>query len=311
MDSGDPIGVIINKVIQDLTEKGLIRHSSGEESATIPGNTVKTSLFHQTEPLEIDLADPTTEEARRKSGIDAPADAEGLQLLMETTTSRLGAGRAGARYRTASWLLFQADQAVTQDTLYRDVAAETLEAADLFPVRSAVKEGKSEYLLRPDLGRKLGEEAKQEIAEKCIKNPNIQICVGDGLSAEAVETNLPKLLPVLQQGCRSAGLSMGTPFFIEFCRVGIMNDIGDIIQPDVLMLLIGERPGLGRAQSLSIYMGYRPQSGHTDADRDVICNVFDNGGTNPLEAGAFAVQYALRMIKHQASGVKLKTLESH
>jgi ethanolamine ammonia-lyase small subunit len=57
-------------------------------------------------------------------------------------------------------------------------------------------------------------------------------------------------------------------------------------------------------------MGYRPRSGHTDADRDVICNIFDNGGTNPLEAGAFAVQYAQRMIKHQASGVKLKTMES-
>jgi len=73
--------------------------------------------------------------------------------------------------------------------------------------------------------------------------------------------------------------------------------------------LIGERPGLGRAQSMSIYMGYHPQSGHTDAERDVICNVFDNGGTNPLEAGAYAVQMAQKMLRHQAAGVKLKLLE--
>jgi ethanolamine ammonia-lyase small subunit len=310
MEPGDPIGVIIKQVMKDLADKGLIQQPRETSTMSPTDILIQTSTFHQTEPLDIDLADPTTEGFRRKPGIENPADAEGLQLLMETTTSRLGAGRAGPRYRTASWLLFQADQAVTQDTLYRDVTPETLAAAGLLKVGSAIKEGKEEYLLRPDLGRMLSEEAKKIIEEKCVKNPNIQVCVGDGLSAEAVEVNLPRLLPVLQQGCRSAGLTMGTPFFIELCRVGIMNDIGDIIQPDVLMLLIGERPGLGRAQSLSIYMGYRPRSGHTDADRDVICNIFDNGGTNPLEAGAFAVQYAQRMIKHQASGVKLKTMES-
>ncbi|NTV37431.1 MAG: ethanolamine ammonia-lyase subunit EutC, partial [Anaerolineaceae bacterium] len=72
---------------------------------------------------------------------------------------------------------------------------------------------------------------------------------------------------------------------------------------------IGERPGLGRAESMSVYMGYRPQTGYTDAERDVICNVFDGGGTNPLEAGAYAVQMAQKMLKHQSSGVKLKLKE--
>jgi ethanolamine ammonia-lyase small subunit len=310
MDPKDNLDALINQITKDLSDKGLIHTALTMPQAPAPTPAPAILPLRQTSTLEIDLPDPTVEENRRKPGIDNPADVEGLQALVDTTTSRLGTGRAGPRYRTASWLLFQADQAVTQDTLYRNVAVETLTAAGLFSVKSAVKEGKEEYLLRPDLGRKLSEEAKRTIDEKCVKNPNIQICVGDGLSAEAVETNLPKLLPVLQQGCRSAGLSMGTPFFIELCRVGIMNDIGDIIRPDVLMLLIGERPGLGRAQSLSIYMGFRPQAGHTDADRDVICNIFDNGGTNPLEAGAYAVQYAQRMIKNQASGVKLKTLES-
>ncbi len=75
------------------------------------------------------------------------------------------------------------------------------------------------------------------------------------------------------------------------------------------MLLIGERPGLGRAESMSIYMGYRPRAGHTDAERDVICNVYDNGGTNPLEAGAYAVQMAAKMMQLQASGVRLKLAE--
>ena len=56
-------------------------------------------------------------------------------------------------------------------------------------------------------------------------------------------------------------------------------------------------------------MAYRPKTGDTDADRDVVCNIFENGGTNPLEAGAFAVQIAQRMLKHQASGVKLKLIK--
>jgi ethanolamine ammonia-lyase small subunit len=89
-----------------------------------------------------------------------------------------------------------------------------------------------------------------------------------------------------------------------------MNDIGDLLQPGVLILLIGERPGLGRAEALSAYMAYQPRAGHTDAEREVICNIFDGGGANPLEAGAYAVRMAQRMLKAQASGVSQKLMEA-
>lgn len=259
--------------------------------------------------VKIDLPDSTTAEMRARPQVKSPADPEALTALMATTTARLGVGRAGPRFTTASWLLFGADQAVTQDTLLRDVDEKLLQELNLFSVQTCVTGGKQEYLLRPDLGRMLSDEAKQAIAQKCVKSPTVQVCVGDGLSAQAIESNVKKILPVIQQGCQAAGLSLGTPFFIKYCRVGVMNDIGDILQPEVLLLLIGERPGLGRADSMSVYMGYRPRSGHTDADRDVICNVYDGGGTNPLEAGAYAVQFAQKMMRHQAAGVKLKMLE--
>lgn len=259
--------------------------------------------------LSIDLPDPTTDEMRQNPGVHNPIDTEGLQALMSTTTSRIGVGRAGNRLRTKTLLLFQSDLAVTQDTLYRDVDPQILAQFKLFTVHTQISEGKEEYLLRPDLGRKLNEEAKIMIQEKCVKTPNIQICVGDGLSAYAIDLNLPKIFPVLEAGCKTAGLSLGTPFFIQHCRVGVMNDIGDLIKPDVLILLIGERPGLGRAESMSAYMAYRPKNGDTDADREVICNIFDGGGTNPLEAGAYAIQMAQKMIKNQASGVKSKLVE--
>jgi ethanolamine ammonia-lyase small subunit len=188
----------------------------------------------------------------------------------------------------------------------RDVDPKLLGELELFSVQTSITGGKQEYLLRPDLGRLLNYDARKTIVEKCVKSPNIQVCVGDGLSAAAIEANLRQIFPVIKQGIQAAGLTIGTPFFIRYCRVGVMNDIGELLHRDVLVLFVGERPGLGWAESMSAYMAYRPKAGDTDAERDVICNIFEGGGTNPLEAGAVLVQLAQKMIKHQASGVKLK-----
>jgi len=255
--------------------------------------------------------DTTAATAIRAPGVMNPVAPEGLAAIMETTTARIGVGRAGARPRTAELLRFQADLAVTKDALERSVDPGLLAELGLFSVRTMVEGGKEEYLRRPDLGRRLSEEAKRTLAERCVKRPSVQLCVGDGLSARAIEVNLRKIFPVIESGCATAGLSFGTPFFVERCRVGAMNDIGDIVEPEVLILLIGERPGLGRADSMSAYMGYRPRSGLSDADRDVVCNIFDGGGVNPLEAGAYVLRLARSMIAAKASGVKLKMAEGN
>jgi ethanolamine ammonia-lyase small subunit len=236
-------------------------------------------------------------------------DADGLEALMESTTARIGVGRAGLRPVTGQLLAFQADLAVTKDALTRVVDPGLLDELGLFTVRTRVEGGTEEYLRRPDLGRRLSEAAMTEIAGRCTKNPDVQLCVGDGLSAQAIEANLRRIFPVIKSGCATAGLSFGTPFFIERCRVGVMNDIGEVLAPRVLILLIGERPGLGRADAMSAYMGYRPHSGLSDADRDVVCNIYDGGGVNPLEAGAYVLRLAQRMIQAGASGVKLKLME--
>lgn len=282
--------------------------SSGAPLLTTTPNVSNSQTSALNADLQIDLEDPARDEVRTNPGVDHPADPEGLQALIEATPARIGQGRAGPRYRTAPWLLFQADQAITQDTLFREVDEKLLSSQGLFKVGTCITGGKQEFLLRPDLGRKLNDEARRTILEKCVHQPDIQVCIGDGLSAQAIESNLPQILPVIRQGCQTAGLNVGTPFFIQYCRVGVMNDIGDLLHPRVLMLLIGERPGLGRADSMSIYMAFKPQKDHTDAERDVICNIY-NGGTNPLEAGAYAVQLAQKMIRFQAAGVKLKLAE--
>ena len=256
--------------------------------------------------FRIDLPDPTADEQRHKPRTDNPSDPDLLPEMIQSAATRIGVGRAGPRIKTASLLLFQGDHAVTQDALYRDIDQDLLDEFNLFTVQTNITGGKEEYLLRPDLGRQLNEEAKQTIAEKCVKQPNIQIVVGDGLSSAAIEANLVELFQAIQYEAVSAGLTVGIPFHIKYCRVGAMNDIGDILQPEVLLLLIGERPGLGRANSVSVYMGYKPAQGKTDADRDVISNIFANGGTNPREAAKLVIQFAQKMRQYQASGVKLK-----
>ena len=317
------LATIVDAIVRELKESGAVKpFASASESVNI-ADTLQSALVSTTlspssvvpaKPrasysggnLQIDLPDPSTNEFRNTSRVKNPKDPQGLRALMASTTARIGVGRAGPRYSTASLLLFQGDHAVTQDALYRDVDQKLLDEFNLFTVQTKITGGKQEYLLRPDLGRLLNDDAKRIINEKCRKSPNVQLVVGDGLSAAAIEANLRQIFPVIKQGVQAAGLTLGTPFFIKYARVGVINDVGELIKPDIVILLIGERPGLGRAESMSAYMGYKPKYGDTDADRDVVCNIFENGGTNPLEAGAFVVQIAQKMRKHQASGVKLK-----
>lgn len=311
------LNAIVDAIVRELKASGAVKTPASSSAEPASASTtlssasavpVKPRTATSTGSLTIDLPDPTL--TRTTPRVKNPKDAQGLNALMASTTARIGVGRAGPRYSTAELLLFQGDHAVTQDALYRDVDQKLLDEFNLFTVQTKITGGKQEYLLRPDLGRLLNDDAKRTINEKCQKNVNIQLVVGDGLSAAAIEANLRQIFPVIKQGVQTAGLTLGTPFFIKYARVGVMNDVGELIKPDVVILLIGERPGLGRAESMSAYMGYKPKYGDTDADRDVVCNIFENGGTNPLEGGAFVVQIAQKMRKHQASGVKLKLAKS-
>jgi len=295
MDQGKvDVEAIVQAVLSELRKQG---------NGAAAGNG--QSQVKSNGDLIIDLPDPTLPEARRIIGVKNPHDPDGLRNLCATTTARIGVGRAGSRPKTRTLLLFQSDHGVTQDAIYGTVDEEVKQQFNLFSVKTMVSD-RGEYLLRPDLGRRLSEEAKKTIAERCTKKPQVQIVVGDGLSAAAINNNLPIIYPVIEQGLKSAGISIGIPFFIEFARVGVINDVNEIIGADLVLILIGERPGLGVADAMSAYMGYKPAAGKTDADRDVICMITKNGGTNPLEGGAFVVELIKKTLKYQASGVELK-----
>jgi ethanolamine ammonia-lyase small subunit len=288
------VEAIVQAVLNELRKQGNgAAAGNGQSQTTSNGGPV------------IDLPDPTLPEARRAIGVKNPHDPDGLRNLCATTTARIGVGRAGSRPKTRTMLLFQSDHGVTQDAIYGVVDEAVKDQFNLFSVKTMVSD-RGEYLLRPDLGRRLSDEAKKTISERCTKKPQVQIVVGDGLSAAAITNNLPIIYPVIEQGLKSAGISVGTPFFIEFARVGVINDVNELIGADMVVILIGERPGLGVADAMSAYMGYKPAAGKTDADRDVTCMITKNGGTNPLEAGAFVVEMIKKTLKYQASGVDLK-----
>jgi ethanolamine ammonia-lyase small subunit len=238
-----------------------------------------------------------------------PAWPELLQKIRARTPARIFVDR-GASYSTQMELDLRAAHANAVDAVWEEFDLQKVFPPDfikhwnLFQVSSQA-ESKSQFLLRPDQGRKLSESATSEIAQRCPKSPDIQIVIGDGLSVAGVTAQVPALFPLLHQHFRSNSWSIDQSFAIRYCRVGIMNNIGDLLTPRVLVLLIGERPGLATAESLSAYMAYRPQSGHTDADRNLISNIHSRG-VLPEDAAHRITNLATRMLAERRSGTTLK-----
>jgi ethanolamine ammonia-lyase small subunit len=138
-----------------------------------------------------------------------------------------------------------------------------------------------------------------------MQGRDLQIVIGDGLSATAVSAQVPKLLPLLYAGAESRSWSVGEVFVVRYCRVGIINDIGALLFPQVVVLLIGERPGLATAESLSAYMSYRPTAAYTDANRNLVSNIHSRGVT-PERATERILNLAAAMMKMHTSGFRLR-----
>jgi len=243
------------------------------------------------------------EVSRLLEGIENPFDADELKHLKEKTPSRIGVGRAGTRPKTSTLLKFRYDHAAAVDAVYGEVKKDLLKELDLFTVNTRVQD-KDVYIRRPDYGRRLSDEAIQEVQQKCKKSPTVQIIVSDGLSSKAIDENLEDVYLSLQQSLKTMGLETGTPFYIEKGRVAVMDDVGEILKPKVIVLLIGERPGLVSAESMSAYLCYEPRKGTIEADRMVISNIH-KGGIPPVEAGAYLGTVIQKILKYEASGVTL------
>lgn len=223
--------------------------------------------------------------------------------LRKKTPARIAVGRAGTRPKTNTWLQFRFDHAAAVDAVYGEVPKEILERLNFFQVNTRVLD-KEEYIRRPDLGRRLSDDSKKVILDKCKHSPKVQIVASNGLSAKALEENLEDVYLSLEQSLKNLNIEMGTTFYVDKGRVALMDEIGELLQPDIVIILIGERPGLVSAESLSAYICYKPRIGTIEADRMVISNIH-KGGIPSVEAGAYLGTLIQKILKYEASGVSL------
>ena len=250
------------------------------------------------------LDDITEIDIKKQYLVENPADKEGFMELKQFAPCRLGIGKAGARYKTLPQLMFRAAHSAAQDAVFSDVDQDFVDNLGLFTIQSRC-DNKDVYLTRPDLGRRLSEDAVATLKEKCEKNPQVQIFVSDGLSSAAVAANTKDVLSGITQGLKASGINVGTPFFVKYGRVGAMDEISEITGADVTCVLIGERPGLITAESMSAYIAYKATIGMPEARRTVVSNIHSSG-TIPAEAGAHIAEIIKTIHEKKASGTDLK-----
>ena len=233
-----------------------------------------------------------------------------LAKVRAHTPARLLAGRSGAAYRTNTQLELREAHAAARDAVRTPLNLVTALGDDfvrnwnLFEVSSQAAT-KDEYLLRPDLGRHLSKLSREEVSRRCTTGNDLQIVIGDGLSVTAVASQVPRILPPLSERAKLRKWTVGRIFAIRHCRVGILNVIGELLKPQVVVLLIGERPGLATAESLSAYMAYQPTAAHTDANRNLISNIHARG-VRAEQASERILNLAASMMKTKTSGYQLR-----
>lgn len=277
----------------------------GTSGAAAPVAVQAVSQAVQSSQVEDgELPDVTAIDIRTQYLVENPEHREEYAELKYNAPCRLGIGRAGARYLTLPQLEFRAAHSAAQDAVFNDVDEAFVEKMGLWTVQTQC-ESKDVYLTRPDLGRKLSPEGVETIKSKCKKNPTVQIYVSDGLSSASVAANIGDLLPAILQGLESYRIDVGTPFFVKYGRVGVMDEISELTGADVTCTLIGERPGLITAESMSAYIAYKATVGMPEARRTVVSNIH-RSGTIPAEAGAHIAEIIKIMLEKKASGTDLK-----
>lgn len=238
-------------------------------------------------------------------GVKKPYDRQALEALAHSTAARICVGREGARPPVDAWLAFRLDEASAKDAIWNKVPEDFLKRCGLDIRVSTICQDKRDYLAHPAKGGVLSQEAEASLLAKCKKGAQVQVFVSEGLSSMAIEENLPDLLPTLKQGFDAAGIEMGTIFYVDNGRVRLLNDVFRVLQPEVAIMLIGERPGLVTQSSLSAYFAYRAKASDTDGERNCISNIYSKG-LNPMEAAATIVEMTKRMLLQKLSGVALK-----
>lgn len=225
--------------------------------------------------------------------------------LRGTTPARIGLGRAGVGLTTRTHLEFSLDHARARDAVHRPFDSLGVAARLGSPsasVLSSAARDRAEYLRRPDLGRRLSESSARLLGESGLRR-DIAVIVGDGLSPRAAERLGPPLARLLAEGL---GSSEHVALFVaEGARVALGDAIGETIGARLSIVLLGERPGLSVPESLGAYLTFAPKVGRSDAERNCVSNVHDQGLS--VAAAAQTILWLARAaLARGLTGVELK-----
>ncbi|MBV4486748.1 ethanolamine ammonia-lyase subunit EutC [Pseudomonas sp. SWRI153] len=253
-----------------------------------------------------------------------PVDPQNPWLeLRRLTPARIALGRTGTSLPTRAQLDFQFAHAQARDAVHLPFDHATLgtqlsEGGNESLLLHSAAPDRNSYLQRPDLGRKLSDESAQALRDYAAAHPggvDLAIVVADGLSALAVHRHTLPFLTRLQEQMSGDGWSVAPVVLVEQGRVAIGDEIGQLLGAKMVVMLIGERPGLSSPDSLGLYFTYAPKVGLTDAYRNCISNVRLEGLSYGM--AAHRLLYLMReACRRQLSGVNLKdeaqlhTLES-
>mgnify|MGYP002725616714 CR=1 FL=1 len=221
---------------------------------------------------------------------------------LSRTQARLAVGRAGTRLQTGTALSFQEDHASARDAVHSGFEGSLLDNLGLRELCSRAKD-KQEFLLRPDLGRQLSDESRKIVEQTGRGSFSVQIVAADGLSAQAINRNLPLILSDLEKKLASKGIRTGKRFVIKNGRVSAGDEVGRLTNARVLVMLVGERPGLLTAESMGVYITWMRARNFNEAMRFVISNIHENG-LKPSEAVDQIVSLVEKALREKKTGIQ-------
>ncbi|HEX3601642.1 MAG TPA: ethanolamine ammonia-lyase subunit EutC [Lacipirellulaceae bacterium] len=246
-----------------------------------------------------------------RAPLDSPVTLDPWTPLRSTTSARIALGRAGGSLPTHEWLNFKAAHVDARDAVHSPFDAERLanEVAQfdlgVANVTTAATDRRM-FLERPDLGRRLDESSQYALQQlRCESEFDLAIIASDGLSAVAANRQVCPLLAELLPKLKREGWRLAPIVIAKFGRVALQDQIGQLLGAQLVLMLIGERPGLGSPDSLGAYLVCEPQKNNTDANRNCVSNIRPEG--LPYDTSAETIFYLLNEARRRGmSGVRLK-----
>jgi ethanolamine ammonia-lyase small subunit len=231
--------------------------------------------------------------------------------LRKWTQARIGMSRAGSAISTSEQLKFQLDHARARDAVHWawdpvkfQKALKSKKIPSLI-LKSAART-RDEYLARPDLGRALDPESLKKLKKTGKAKTDVAVVVSNGLSSSALSNHGAQFLNRLLKELRGLGLKVSPVYLVENGRVALSDVLGSAVSAKLVIMILGERPGLSSFDSLAMYLTYGPRMGNSDAQRNCVSNIRPPEGLS-YEQGVQKTLYLVsEALRRKLSGVDLK-----